>query len=58
MPTYVYKFEDGTIEEVEQSIHDDPFAIMYHPELNVPQAVTRVPQPAMSVFKGSGWARK
>ena len=57
MPVYTYKFPDGTVVEEEQSIHDDPHAFLYHPELNVPQEVRRVPVVPSIVLKGDGFAR-
>ena len=57
MPTYVYKFLDGTVVEEEQSINDEPYTFLYHPELNVPQEVKRVPSLTSIILKGDGFAR-
>ena len=58
MPTYLYRFEDGTEVEVVQSIHDDPLVHYTHPDLLHAMPVNRVPQRPVANFKGSGWARK
>lgn len=58
MPTYRYRFEDGTEEEFVQSIHDEPFTWHYHPETGVPGPVRRVIQKPTVVLKGEGWATK
>ena len=58
MPKYLYKFEDGRIVEEEQSIRDEPYTSLYHPEKNVLMSVKRVPQRPGASFKGGGWARK
>jgi len=57
MPVYLYKFPDGTVVEEEQSIHDDPHSVLYHPELNIPQEVKRVPTATSVILKGKGFAR-
>lgn len=57
MPVYTYRFPDGTLVEEEQSIHDEPHPFLYHPELNVPQKVKRIPSVPSIVFRGNGFAR-
>lgn len=58
MPTYRYRFEDGTETDVVQAIRDEPYTWLYHPETNLPGAVRRVIQKPAVTFKGDGWARK
>jgi predicted nucleic acid-binding Zn ribbon protein len=55
MPTYVYKDDDGNTYEVVQSIHEDPWT--YVDIDGARKSVKRVPQPAMTILKGSGFAR-
>jgi predicted nucleic acid-binding Zn ribbon protein len=59
MPTYKYRFDDdGTEVEVTQSIYDEVYRELRHPESLDLLPVKRVPQVAGATFKGDGWARK
>jgi predicted nucleic acid-binding Zn ribbon protein len=58
MPTYYYKFEDNTMVERRQSIHDDAFETLPHPKTGRYEPVRRVIKNASAVFRGEGWARK
>lgn len=58
MPTYLYRFEDGTEVEREHSIFDEAYTELHHPESKELLPVKRIPQLAGAKFEGEGWARK
>jgi predicted nucleic acid-binding Zn ribbon protein len=62
MTAYVYKFEDGTLLEVEQKMADEPYTVLPHPYKvdedggMVHEPVKRVPVWRTDpVFKGKGF---
>lgn len=58
MPSYTYRFEDGTTIEVQQSITEDAHELLPNPNMgDAMQPVKRVPQLPVAKFKGQGWAR-
>ena len=57
MPTYVYKFEDGTTVEVAQGIHEDSHQELPHPVTRVLSPVRKTYVGVGTVLKGAGFYR-
>ena len=55
MPTYVYRFEDGTEVEMAQSIHEDAHEVLPHPVTRAVGPVKRVYGRVGVAFKGDGF---
>lgn len=57
MPTYVYKFEDGSTVEVAQGIHEPSHTELPHPVTRVLSPVRKTYVGVGTVLKGAGFYR-
>ena len=57
MPTYLYRFDDGTEIVADQSIHDDAWTEAIHPVWCRIMPVRRIPQAPGIALKGKGFYR-